>query len=86
MILLLISGFTASTKAAGAADFELPEVTVPAIPGASVSIVDYGAVSDSKTLNHTAIQKAIDAVAAKGGGRVMIPPRGVVIRSDQAQK
>ena len=74
MILLLIQGFNASAQAAGSADFELPEITVPTIPHASVSIVDCGAVSDGKTLNHTAIQKAIDEMSAKGGGRVIIPP------------
>lgn len=33
-------------------------------------VADYGAVNDGKTLNTKAIQKAIDACAAKGGGVV----------------
>lgn len=37
------------------------------------NIVKYGAVADGKTLNTAAIQAAIDACAAAGGGRVTIP-------------
>jgi polygalacturonase len=45
----------------------------PAAGGAMTSIKDFGAVDDSKTLNTAAIQKAIDHVAAGGGGTVNIP-------------
>lgn len=37
------------------------------------NILDYGAVSDGITLNTSAIQSAIDAAHADGGGRVIIP-------------
>lgn len=37
------------------------------------SIVDYGAKSDTSYLSTIAIQKAIDACAAAGGGRVIVP-------------
>jgi polygalacturonase len=44
------------------------------IPAKIFSANDYGAVSDGKTLSSPAIQKAIDACAAKGGGIVTLKP------------
>jgi hypothetical protein len=38
-----------------------------------VNIVSYGAVGDGKTLNTTAIQKAIDEISSNGGGTVIVP-------------
>ena len=43
-----------------------------------VSIVDIGAVGDGVTLCTTNIQKAIDQVAEKGGGTVVVP-KGVFL-------
>lgn len=37
------------------------------------NILDFGAVADGKTLTTTAIQKAIDACASNGGGKVYVP-------------
>ncbi len=42
------------------------------------SIIEFGAISDGKTLNTNAIQKAIDSVSADGGGRVCVP-KGVFL-------
>jgi polygalacturonase len=43
-------------------------------PGGKVcNIVDFGAIADAKTLNTTAIQKAIDACNAAGGGQLIVP-------------
>jgi len=55
-------------------------VTVPAF-GATTTRADitaYGAVADDKTVNTVAIQRAIDALAAKGGATVLVP-RGVFV-------
>ena len=46
--------------------------------GRSFGIVRYGAVGDGRTLNTLALQRAIDACAAAGGGMVVIP-RGVFV-------
>lgn len=53
--------------------FEMPAVPRPAIPDRSVCITDYGAVPDGYTLCTQAFADAIDALAEKGGGRVIVP-------------
>jgi polygalacturonase len=47
------------------------DTTQPAKP--VCNIIDFGAISDGKTLNTAAIQKAIDTCNAAGGGRVIVP-------------
>ncbi len=42
-------------------------------PG-SVSVREHGAIGDGQTLDTAAIQQAIDACAAAGGGQVVFPP------------
>lgn len=53
--------------------FEMPALKTPKFKKHSVNIVDFGAVGDGITLNTEAFDKAIKAVAAKGGGTVVIP-------------
>jgi hypothetical protein len=55
-------------------EFDMPRVQEPEIPGYSVKITDFGAVSGGLALNTNAFANAIDAVSGKGGGRVIIPP------------
>ena len=58
------------------APFDLPRVTLPQIPARAVSIVDFGAVGDGRTLNTDAFARAIGQLADQGGGRVVVP-RGI---------
>lgn len=53
--------------------FDMPEVKPPAFPDRQVSIEQFGAVADGKTLNTSAIARAIADCAEKGGGRVLVP-------------
>lgn len=47
--------------------------TEPDKNGRRVSIIQHGALGDGTKINTTAIQKTIDALAASGGGTVVIP-------------
>lgn len=53
--------------------FVMEEVIQPTFPNYEVSIADFGAKNDGIALNTKAINDAIKAVNAKGGGRVIIP-------------
>lgn len=48
-------------------------IKVPKFPDRVFDITKFGAVPDGKTLSTAAIAKAIDACAAAGGGRVVVP-------------
>ncbi len=53
--------------------FKMPVVQETKIPANSVSITDFGAVEGGQVLNTKAFADAIEAVARKGGGKVIIP-------------
>lgn len=57
-------------------EFEMAKVIEPTFPNYTVSITEFGAIGDGQTLNSEAFAKAIETVAEKGGGRVVIP-RGI---------
>ncbi|OQP64440.1 glycoside hydrolase [Niastella vici] len=58
-----------------------------AAPCVDIDIARYGAVGDGKTLNTTAIQKAIDDCHQQGGGKVIFPAgtwlSGTIVIKDQ---
>ena len=49
-------------------------IPLPVIPDKTFNITDFGAIADGKTMDTAAIQKAIDAASAAGGGTVYVPP------------
>ena len=47
-------------------------LTIPVVAG-TYNVCDFGAKGDGKTLDHLAINKAIDHCVANGGGKVVVP-------------
>lgn len=56
--------------------FAMPEVKAPVFPDRTVLISDYDAVGNGQQLCTDAFAKAIDELAAQGGGKLVVP-RGV---------
>ncbi len=53
--------------------FGMPALQVPVFPPNRVSITEFGAVADGRTVNTDAIAKAIRACSNRGGGVVNVP-------------
>lgn len=53
--------------------FSMPLVKVPVFKNNKVSVEKFGGVGDGITLNTNAFANAMDALAAKGGGRLIVP-------------
>ena len=54
--------------------FDMPRLVRPSFPANKVSIVDFGGIGDGIELNTQAFANAIDALDAKGGGQLTVPP------------
>ncbi len=52
----------------------------------TINVLDLGAKGDGKTLDTPAIQKAIDAASANGGGQVLLPPGKTFLTGSLALK
>jgi polygalacturonase len=52
---------------------KMKQVKTVELPKRSVTLTDYGAVADGQTLNAEAFAKAIEDLAQKGGGRLIVP-------------
>jgi polygalacturonase len=56
------------------AQFHPPRVDEPKIPRRSLSITNFGAVPDGRTVNTEAFARTMAALAERGGGHVVVPP------------
>ncbi|WP_435302851.1 glycoside hydrolase family 28 protein [Flavobacterium aestuarii] len=78
MIVVSIGGRSQNKKATkdfyGGIEFKMNKINEPKIPNNSVNIIDFGAVNGGTVLCTEAFAKAIEAVAKKGGGKIIIPP------------
>lgn len=53
--------------------FEMPVLEKPVFKNNTVYITEYGGIADGQTLNTNAFEKAINDLASKGGGTLMVP-------------
>lgn len=75
LLTLLLNGLARPGSGGGAASEDKAESTIPSpsIPARVFNITNYGAVSDGRTVNTGALQGAIAACQAAGGGTVLVP-------------
>ncbi len=53
--------------------FLVSVATLPGLANGSYNVMDFGAAGDGKTLDHTAINRAIDKAVENGGGQIVVP-------------
>jgi polygalacturonase len=63
----------AKSKAKTQTPFEMPKVQSPKIPNYTIRITDFGGKGDGETLNTEAFARAMQHLADKGGGRLVVP-------------
>jgi polygalacturonase/PKD repeat protein len=73
---LTASNSVGSTISSAAVLTVVLKVPLPVIPAMSTNVLSFGAVGDGTTDNSNAIQTAINALAAAGGGTVEVPSAG----------
>lgn len=56
-----------------AAPFDMPAFAAPQFPDREVTLTRHGGVGDGVTLNTGAFEQAMEALAAAGGGRLVVP-------------
>jgi polygalacturonase len=54
--------------------FTMEKIKAPVFKNNVILITDFGGVGDGNKLNTEAFRKAIDALSAKGGGKLIVPP------------
>lgn len=62
-----------ATIASNDVPFNMPQVALPDIPDRTVNLKDFGATGDGGTLCTEAFAKAMKALSAQGGGRLIVP-------------
>lgn len=73
VILFSFLSFLPSSAFAKELPFIVPNIKAPVFPNRNFSITKYGAVADGLTKNTKAFEKAINACANSGGGKVVVP-------------
>ncbi len=73
LVIGLFSGMHGKASRQNSLHNEMLPLTIEATPQTRTSITDLGAIGDGKTLNTERIQTAINELASKGGGTLVIP-------------